>query len=294
MIKKTKVTVVTPTYNRARFIKETIESVLAQDHRDFEYVILDDGSTDNTAEIVKPFLKDKRVKYLYHQNQGEAETVNWGWQLARGEYFTQLNSDDLVAPQLFREMLQILEKNENYVVAYPNFDFINERGKRIKKEIAKDWNFLEALRTYECYAAATGTLIRKNAFKRWNKIRDKRFKYVGDTVMYWNMALVGDFIHVPKVLASWRQHPDGISTTRYKALREVMTWFKEFFAKKNLAPKISSLKYYTLISISVYARDLLKKSNLFFKNFLMFYYKLVELYVRTILKLKKYYEKLRF
>lgn len=285
--KNPKITVITPTYNRSKFIKETIESVLAQDYQDFEYLILDDGSTDETKDVIEPFLKDKRVKYLYHQNQGEAETVNWGWQLAKGEYFTQVNSDDLIAPQLFSDMLKVLEKDKNYVVAYTDFDFIDGKGKRVKKELAKDWNFLEALRTFECYAAAPGTFIRKSAFKNWQKIRDKRFNYISDIVMYWNMALIEDFIHIPKILASWRQHPEGISSTRYKALKEVMVWFREFFGKKNLEPQIVTLKHQALISISVYARGLFKKSDLFFKNFFIFYYKLVELYARSILKLKK-------
>lgn len=287
-----KITVITPTYNRAKFIKETIESVLAQDYQNFEYLILDDGSTDNTKEIVTPFLKDKRVKYLYHQNQGEAETVNWGWQLSRGEYFTQINSDDLVTPQLFSEMLKVLETNKNYVVAYPDFYFIDEKGKKIKKELAKDWNFVETLRTFECYAAAPGTFIRKTTFQNWQKIRDKRFNYIGDVAMYWNMALIGDFIHIPKILTSWRQHSDGISTKRYKAVKEAMIWFKEFFSKKNLKPQIAALKYYLLISISLYARGLLRNSNSFFRKILIFYYELIEIYAKGILKLKKYYEKI--
>ncbi len=289
-----KITVITPTYNRAKFIKETIESILAQDYQDFEYLILDDGSADNTKEIVEPFLKDKRVKYLYHQNQGEAETVNWGWQLSRGEYFTQVNSDDLVTPQLFSEMLKVLETNKNYVVAYPDFYFIDEKGKRIKKELAKDWNFLEALRTFECYPAAPGTFINKSAFRKWKNIRDKRFKYIGDVAMYWNMALSGDFIHIPEILASWRQHFDGASTNRYKALKEVRTWFKEFFQKNDLNKQVVSLKYHILISICLYSRKLLKKSDLLFKQFIIFYYILVELYARIILKIKKYHEKIRF
>lgn len=291
---KVKITVITPTYNRAHFIKETIESVLAQNYRDFEYLILDDGSTDNTKEIVKPFLKDKRVKYFYHENQGEAETVNWGWQLARGEYFTQVNSDDLISPQLFSEMMRVLEKNKNYVVAYPDFDFIDEKNKKIRTNRAADWNFLLALETFQCYAAAPGSFLRKNAFSKWQKIRDKRFKYIGDTVMYWEMALVGDFIHIAKTLASWRQHTDGISTTRHQALKEVRTWFKEFFSKENLPPEVVLLKYHTLISISSYARSLYKNSNLFFKNIFIFYYWLVEFYARVLLKLRKYYEQFNF
>ena len=110
--KNVKITVITPTYNRADFLPNTIESILNQTYTNFEYYILDDGSTDNTREVVEPYLKDKRVKYLYHENSGEPETVNWGWSLAKGEYFTQINSDDIIDKTLFEEMINVLD-NDN-------------------------------------------------------------------------------------------------------------------------------------------------------------------------------------
>ena len=83
-----KITVITPTFNRANLISKTIESILSQTYKDFEYYILDDGSTDNTKEVVEPYLKDKRVKYLWHENSGEPATVNWGWSLATGIFYS--------------------------------------------------------------------------------------------------------------------------------------------------------------------------------------------------------------
>jgi glycosyltransferase involved in cell wall biosynthesis len=258
---KPKITVITPTYNRAAFIKETIESVLAQDYRDFEYLILDDGSTDNTKEIVKPFLKDKRVKYLYHSNQGEAEAVNWGWQLAQGEYFTQVNSDDPILPSLFREMVKVLDKKKDVVVAYPDFYFIDEKGRTIKEIKNPDWDFEQALCSFSCYAASPGTFINKHFFKEWKVIRNSKYKYINDVEMYWRMALEGNFTHIPKHLATWREHSAGISNTRWKSTLEVQNWLNDYFSQKNLPAEIYSLKEKTSKSVYLYLISLLSQAN---------------------------------
>lgn len=284
MNKNPKITVITPTYNRANFIKETIESVLSQDFKDFEYYILDDGSTDNTKEIVKPYLKDKRVKYFFHKNQGEAETVNWGWSMAKGEYFTQVNSDDPILTGLFTEMTKILDKKRDVVVAYPDFYFIDKDGKIIKKDNTPDWNFIKALCDFSCYAASAGSFIRKVSFKDWEKIKDNRFKHINDIYMYWNMALVGNFYHVPKFLATWRDHSDGISSNRWQAIPEINIWFDEYFNKNKLPKKVLNCKQKTKESMYKYFISLLESSScenkleriLFYKKklgFKFFYFK---------------------
>ena len=78
------VSVITPTYNRADdFLRETVESVLAQDYPNFEYLILDDGSSDNTRELIES-INDPRIKYEYHDNMGVVRTVNKGFQHSPG------------------------------------------------------------------------------------------------------------------------------------------------------------------------------------------------------------------
>ncbi len=268
-----KITVITPTYNRADFIKETIESVLKQDYKDFEYLILDDGSTDNTAKIVKPYLKDKRVKYFYHENQSEAETVNWGWSMAKGEYFTQVNSDDPILPKLFSEMVKVLDNKEDIVVVYPNFYFIDSNRNIIKEIKTTDWNFLDLLGYYSCECATPGTFIRKKPFQNWKKIKDSKYHYINDTVMYWNMALSGNFFHLNKYLANWRVHSGGISVDRYKSIDEVLIWFEYYFSQKLIPKDVLDCKYVTRKSIYLYLAELLRESNLSNKEILLKKYK---------------------
>ena len=139
MLKNPKITVIMPTFNRAGLISKSIESVLNQTFKDFEFYILDDGSNDNTKEVVEQYLKDNRVKYLYHKNQGEAETVNLGWSLAKGEYFTQVNSDDTIALNSFEIMVKELDKHKKCVLAYPDFNFIDENDNIILVDYKTDY-----------------------------------------------------------------------------------------------------------------------------------------------------------
>jgi glycosyltransferase involved in cell wall biosynthesis len=239
MKSKPLVTVITPTYNRAGLIGETIESVLIQTYSNFEYLIIDDGSTDNTEEVVERYLSDTRVKYFKFENGGEAAAVNRGWNLSKGDYFLQINSDDMLMCDCLEESVSILEKNKNYVVSYPDFLIISHDGKE-RKITTPDWNFIDALTTFSCHAATPGTTIRRSSFKNWPWLRDSRFLYISDVEMYWNMALVGDFVHIPKTLAKWREHQNGISNFRYKSIIEIKMWFDQYFSKNNFASHIKA------------------------------------------------------
>ena len=262
MLKNPKITVIMPTFNRAGLISKSIESVLNQTFKDFEFYILDDGSNDNTKEVVEPYLKDNRVKYLYHKNQGEAETVNLGWSLAKGEYFTQVNSDDTIALNSFEIMVKELDKHKKCVLAYPDFNFIDENDNIISTTRSPDWNFKKALLKFSCYAASAGTFIRKNAFRDLEKIKRSRFKHINDIEMYWDMALRGDFLHVPKVLANWRVHSGQISTNRYEAIPEIEEWFEYYFSKSNLPKDVKKLKDRVRQSILKYFFKLIIESSL--------------------------------
>ena len=257
-----KITVITPTYNRADFLPKTIESILNQTYSNFEYYILDDGSTDNTKEVVEPYLKDKRVKYLYHENAGEPETVNWGWELAKGEYFTQINSDDIVDATLFENMVKAMDKNKDKVVAYPDFYLIDEKDNIIGEANYPDWDFISALSKFACYPAAVGTFIRKKSFKNWNKLRTNKYKHINDNEMYWDMALEGDFLHIPLKLGSWRIHKNQISFFRVDSIPEREQWHKYYFSKTNLPKKITNIKNDVMKSILEDNFEQIKKSNL--------------------------------
>lgn len=257
-----KVTIITPTFNRAHLLPDTIESVLAQTYKDFEYIILDDGSRDNTKDVVQPYLADSRLRYVYHDNMGEAETVNQGWQLARGEYFTQVNSDDPVYPNFLEEMVRHLDACPDKILAYPDFDFIDEDGNVLQTTRGRAWDFLRNLSQYSCEAACPGTVIRRSALQAMDKIKRRGYLHINDIEMYWKIALFGDFLHVPHVLATWRAHSGQISVDRYKSIPECEEWFAQYFSQENLPEAVKAIKPQTRKSLCRYFVSLIEQANL--------------------------------
>ncbi len=106
-IKNPLVSVVIPTYNRGYRIERAINSVLAQTYKNFEIIIVDDGSTDNTKKVVEKYLKtDERIKYFYQENKGVCAARNTAMKLANGDYIIPLDSDN----ELFLIFLKTLLK----------------------------------------------------------------------------------------------------------------------------------------------------------------------------------------
>ena len=124
------VRIITPTYNSERFIAETILSVQAQTYQDWEMIIVDDCSTDKTAEIVASFQKkDSRIKYFYNStNKGSALSRNLALQKAKGKWIAFLDSDDLWHPEKLEKQIEFMTKN-NYHFSYTNYCEIDENSK---------------------------------------------------------------------------------------------------------------------------------------------------------------------
>src|SRR5687768_3277938 len=103
------VTVITPAYNQGIFLRDTIESVLTQDYPNIELLVLNDGSTDNTEEILKEYTG--RIKWETQPNMGQTPTINKGWRQTTGEIITWLNSDDTYLPGAVRSGVDYLMKH---------------------------------------------------------------------------------------------------------------------------------------------------------------------------------------
>lgn len=261
-LQKAKVTVITPLYNNKHYVLETMKSIDAQTYSDFVYIILDDGSHDNSGKVVANHIKDKpNYFYLYHENVGEAETVNKGWEICNSEYFTQVNSDDVAMPNLLEEMVAGLDKNGKHVIGYSGFHIINADGKIIESVLNEKFNLLSDLPKFNCYAATPGAFIRKSAFKNRKKIKDSSYKYINDVKMLWDMALQGEFLYIPKYLGAWRSHAGGISADRYKSADEIVRWLDEFFSKKDMPAEVRKLESVTRTGIYSYLAHLMDTSD---------------------------------
>lgn len=121
------VSVIIPTYNREKFIGAAVKSVLDQTFKDFEIIVVDDGSTDGTADVVKEFSSEK-IRYIYQPNQGRSRARNHALELAKGRYLAFLDSDDLYLPEKLGMQVDFMDKRPDCGMVYTSAHCIDENG----------------------------------------------------------------------------------------------------------------------------------------------------------------------
>ncbi|MCE7985818.1 MAG: glycosyltransferase [Caldilinea sp. CFX5] len=126
------VTIVMPAYNGATYLQQAIDSVLAQTYPVWELIVVDDGSTDNTAAIVTTY-RDSRIRYTYQKNRGQAAALNQGLGLAQGEYITTLDTDDWFTPNSLLDRVNFLNTHADVGVVYGDGYYCDATGKLIRR-----------------------------------------------------------------------------------------------------------------------------------------------------------------
>lgn len=127
------VSIITPCYNGSKYVAETINSVLSQSYNNWEMIIVDDGSKDNSAEIIKSFCeKDSRIRLIQQPNGGSANARNHGIREAEGQYIALLDSDDVWESNFLEEQIKFLKENKCYLV-YSSYKRIDENSQEIQK-----------------------------------------------------------------------------------------------------------------------------------------------------------------
>jgi glycosyltransferase involved in cell wall biosynthesis len=147
-----KISIVMPTYNQGKFIKAAIDSILAQTFKDFELIIVDDGSTDNTGEMLVPYMgitiHDPRLKFIYKKNGGTGSALNVGFDLATGKYETWFASDNIMYPTMLQELNDYLDTHPDIDYVYGNCEIgvmdhtglVETKRKNIKEEVVQTWD----------------------------------------------------------------------------------------------------------------------------------------------------------
>ncbi len=137
-----KVTVSIPTYNRANYLRYSVNSVLNQTYPDFELIICDDGSTDNTSEVVSQW-QDSRIRYIRHpKNIGRSKNMRSGFEAATGDYFIKFDDDDAITPEFLAKTVAILDNEPTVDFVCTNHWIINQNGDRMESatlENAAKW-----------------------------------------------------------------------------------------------------------------------------------------------------------
>jgi len=160
-----KVSVIIPTYNRAHLVGRAIQSVLNQTYQDFEIIVVDDGSADNTKEVIKKFQEqDKRVKYIRHEkNRGGSAARNTGIKASRGEYIAFLDSDDKWVPgKLEKQLKKINDSELKPGAVYTGLKYVDiqRRNIRVKKPKYRG-NIFQTLLVMNVVGTASSVLVKK-------------------------------------------------------------------------------------------------------------------------------------
>jgi len=234
------VTIITPAYNRASYLDETILSVLQQDYPCIEYLVLDDGSRDGTVELLKNY--SDRLTWTSHPNMGETRTVNKGFSLARGEIIGVVNSDDPLRPGAVAKIVNCFLQDPELLVVYPDWDMIDGEGATVQSVATFPYSYADMIRWHHCMPGP-GTFFRKEVVERTGG-RDPQFRFVADFDFWLRAGLLGKFARIPERLATFRVHDDSASVLHQgKAMaHEHVRLTDKLFALPGLPSELRRLK----------------------------------------------------
>jgi glycosyltransferase involved in cell wall biosynthesis len=228
-----KVSIVLPNYNYARYLDERIESLLNQTYTDFELIIVDDASKDNSLEVIAKYTSDRRIKTLFFTENSGLPYKRWndGCNLATGDYILFAGADDSCAPTLVEKLVEKLDANPNVGLAYSQSLEIDSQGKVIRSlkihtdDLSKKrWmqDFVDK-GTTECgYMAvrniipnASAVMIRRSLFENNGRF-DEQLRLVADWMLWVKLLLVSDVAFVAEPLNYFRTHPQTVRSNSQK------------------------------------------------------------------------------
>lgn len=206
---KPKISVLMTVYNGEKFLEETIESVLNQTFGDFELIIIDDGSTDNTKEIIMKFAKwDKRIKYYYFgKNKGYYyldEVINEGLRKCKGKYIARIDADDLCNPNRLEVQYNYLEKNKDIFLIGSSAEVIDYHGKKIGSIFKKPFSSI----FHKYHVAVSNSFVHSSIMFRNEGIY---YPSHNEHMFYCLLVFYGKKIrNIPWFLVQYRINPFGV------------------------------------------------------------------------------------
>ncbi|MEW6530059.1 MAG: glycosyltransferase [Thermodesulfobacteriota bacterium] len=230
-------------YNSEEYIAATLQSVLNQTFDNFEIVVVNDGSTDRTEQIVKSF-SDARIQYHLQENSGVGATRNRAVDLSRGKYVAFLDHDDLWEPTKLEKQIPLLETQPEVGLVYSDCYYINPHGERFATYFAYQGvepcrgDALLALVKYGCFMQLPSVIVRKEALVEVGKF-DPRYNIVEDYDTWMKIAARHAVDYVGEPLCSYRVHSANTSRIQQeRGYQEVLNLVTEWMRCRDLAAEV--------------------------------------------------------
>ena len=227
-----KISIITASYNYAQYIEKCIESVIAQTYQDWELIIVDDGSSDNSVEIIKSYCeKDSRIKLFQHEeckNKGLKETLLLGLEHATGDWIAFLESDDCLKPNYLSKKVEITQNHPSVKLIFNKVEFIGDekKSKKIKKDLSptlKELSKMNFPKNMFCnfylknmILTFSSVMVEKNILKNTN------FDTPTDALLDWwlwiHLSYKNIFYYIDEELTSWNIHPQSYISNSKKPI----------------------------------------------------------------------------
>ena len=249
-------TIITPVHNGESFLEDTIMSVLAYANGvSYEYIVVDNGSTDGTKDIIESF--GKKIKYIQEEQRGEGFAVNTGMKAGRGKYALVVNCDDpLFTQEIFTGISSIFQMNPKVVAIYSDWRVIDPKGNVVKLVFPRSYSRKSLIAELDCLPGP-GSFFKLTAAVTVGG-RNPYWMYVSDYEFWLRMSAAGDFIKRPGVYAQWRIHDQSITGSSNE---------NRITEQRNLAAENFVKTTKTVVKLRRQAL-----SNIYFQQFMYGYY----------------------
>lgn len=221
-----KISVVMPAYNAEKYIKQAIESILNQTYKDFEFIIINDGSTDDTKHIILSYHDDRIVYLENKENSGIVVTLNKGLDYATGKYIARMDADDIAVNNRFEKQVKYLDENKNIGVLGTGICTFGKNIKEQKRVFTTNVEQLKAELIFNSCIAHPTVMIRRDVLQKYNLRYDSEFAGAEDYYLWWNIAKVSKIMTLPDVLLKYRIHETQITKKKdeqyYKKMNRLM------------------------------------------------------------------------
>jgi len=224
------VSIVMPVYNGQTYLREAINSILNQTFKNFEFIIVNDGSNDKSLEIIKSYI-DKRIIIIDNEiNKGLIYSLNKGIEIAKGAYIARMDSDDISMPNRFTEQVKAFQSKENLIVVSSDYYLL----KKNKHSLIKTKYTTDALKAILLFTPCFchPTVMMKNVFKEKNIFYNKDFIHVEDYKLWTELSFCGNFFNVPIPLLKYRSHLTQISNLNNNKQLQISSTVRKNYLQK--------------------------------------------------------------
>jgi glycosyltransferase involved in cell wall biosynthesis len=229
-----KMSIITPSFNQALFVEETLRSVKSQEYPALEHIVMDGASTDGTVDILKRYSVTpgwEHLRWVSELDKGQSHALNKGFRLATGDIIGWLNSDDIYEPSCLANVVKAFEANPGIDFVYGDYEIMDGAGKGLlsKKEIAFDWDIMLCGLNY---IAQPNVFFRRRVFAEIGYLNDA-LHFVMDYEFWLRAASHGlRFHHIPYPLAACRWHVDAKTVSQRPRIQQELRGVRQLYWNK--------------------------------------------------------------